>query len=585
MKHLGIPSTQSSISQRGPRGVGIALITFAALSFILAPSSVTFAAPLASARAQPIPRPWRLASKTVRVVGHTTGLFITRDGDEIAAYDVARGDKRWSARIAHLRAGPRGVAVDAHGIYALGRTSLFVIASKDGAILHTEALKDPREIMTRGGSIYIALGQGVLRYAAGGQKRLTKSTKFSGALRGADGDVVLLYRELDGKRHAIHGSPRRLTVVDLKQNKMLYEFRLLRDGAHRLVRIGGGRLSFLDYSQLHEGKNPRKLYFTKADYQEKKKLRDLSLKHHYADAKADHFFVHAIGQERLILIQTGEGATSSTLLYLDLAARRVRWKVTLAQKLGAPFLRKDRVWISAGGPTPKILAYALSTGKRLTALTLGSPALGRLHDAGPGRLLVRQANGLMVLKTDATPTSRPAILPSTSQPTVTASWRLYRDRLAGYTIKLPKTWRFDPKRIRHFGQRSFAVPFVRYETQKGRWRVVASLHLLVRPARGQKVDALWKAVLTQRRRRAKKATVIQVKRGNRQGNPQILGSYRFRNRFGEFETAKSLCLIAHGLAFEIRVRVRPTTGTRLDAEISKILDTLTLKPPKTKKVR
>ncbi len=515
---------------------------------------------------------WRLPSRTLQPADRVGERLFGRAGDEIVAIDIKTGKKLWGTRIGNLRPGARVVGADAKAVYALGETGLYVLALDSGAIMHTQALKRPRELMLASGSIYVALNRGVVRFASGGRKRLAKSKRFTGMLRGAAGRHVLLYRDLRGQRRPkgkLRGSPERLTVVDLKKNKKVYEFRLIRGGGHHVVRFTQDRLAFLDYSRQKTGKGEKKLFFTEVDYRANKKLRDLSLKHHYGAAIADVFHGRAVGDNGLILAQTGPGCgpkAPSKLLYLDLDEKTVRWTISRPAPLGVPLRRGGQVWASVGGATPRLLAVELDNGKVARELRLASPAASTLRRGVGDALLLRDAKGLVALSTTATAKVAPASKPTAH---TQKGWRRYRDTIAGYVIELPEAWRLNPKHVRHFGRGAFAVPFVRYEITGGRWRFLASIHVLVRPARGQTIDQLWRAVLAQRRARAGVVKVLDVTRKTRANVPHLDGRYSFKNRFHTTEIARSLCVVSHGVAFELRARVR-SKAKAVEAEISKI---------------
>jgi hypothetical protein len=551
---------------------------------------------LADAGGAPAVARWRLPSTSFVPAGRVGTRLFGRDGDELVAIDLSSGKKLWGTKIGNLRPapkvsalgrqGPRVVVADAKAVYALGETGLYVLALDSGAIMHTQALSKPRGLWLGRGSVYVALNRGVVRFAAGARKQLAASKRFSGQLLGAVGNNVVLYRDLrkqlgkkKKKKSKLRGSPERLTVVDLKRDKQVYEFRLLRGGGHRVVRFTKDRLSFLDYSRERAGKNRKKLFFTEVDYLKNKKLRDLSLKNHYGAPSADTFHARAVGSNGLILVQTGQrcgAAAPAKLLYLDLDKKTVRWTVSRPAPLGAPLRQGALVWVSVAGTAPTMLAVDLANGKATRELSLPEAATSAPRAGGEGALVLRDGKGIVALSTSAT--VAPASRPTQKTTPAPAGWRLYRDRLAGYVIALPKGWKLNPKHVRHFGSGAFAVPFVRYDVAAGRWRFVASIHVLVRPARAQNVDQLWKAVLAQRRARAGAVKVLEVKRQTRDGVVHIDGRYSFRNRFGSSETARSLCVVSHGVAFELRARMRPSRATTVAPQISKIFGRFHVRP-------
>ena len=519
---------------------------------------------------------WQIASAKLRIGAKVGALLIGRDGDELVAYEAASGKKRWGTRIGNLLPGPRTVAADKTGVYALGKTGLYVLAVDTGAIMHTESLRKPRSLLLRRGSLYVALRRGVVRFASGGEKRLGTSKKFSGELRGAHGQRVVLYRHLK-KRKGLKGSPQRITVVDLAADKKLYEFRLLRRGGHRVVSFDGARLAFLDYTRLLKGKNARKLFYTEADINKNKKLRDVSLKNHYGDGKADTFWARPVGDSGLLLAQSGKGASRTSLLYLDLAAKRVRWKVEQKAPLSPPLRRGKTVWLAVGGAAPQLLTIDLETGKVRARHNLPKATVAAPRPGAKGQLLLRDQTGLMAV------TPGRAAKPKTPGRTP-KGYRRYQDALAGYTIELPKAWTLNAKHVKHFGKDSFAVPFMRYHVDsKKRYFFMASVHVLVRPDRGQSAEQLWTAVLNQRRNRVGRVKVLGVERIERNGVQQVHGRYSFTNRYRRQESARSLCVVSHGLAFELRARFRPEFAAKINAQLDRIFANFKVRPDLRKK--
>lgn len=519
---------------------------------------------------------WTIARPTLEIAGVLGTQLFGRDGDELLALDLKSGKKRWSTRIGNLLSGPRTLAVDENGIYALGTTGLYVLAPSSGAIMHTEPLSKPREIVHIGKSLYVGTEKGVTRFASGGEKRLASSERFQGRVQGAEGNVVLLFRRLplEGKK----GSPQRLTAVDLKKGKKVYEFRLLPTGGHRVIGMGAGRLSFIDFSRNLSGKNPSKLFLTEVDYRKNKKLYDIALKHHYVDPKSDRFFVLPAGPGAVLLVQNGPLGATSSVLVLDLKKKQVRWQHKAKEPFGAPLIEGQRVWLAQGrGKARHLVAYGLVDGKeQARTAALSAPEVGAPRITGKA-LLLRTSAGVRCLQPGG---AVAASLPAAADPT--RGWRLYRDKLAGYTIKLPVAWKLNPRHVRHFGTDAFAVPFVRYEVKGDRWIFQASMHVLVRPSRGQSADEVWKAVLAQRGRRTP-VKVVGTQRRQRNGLAEVFGSYSFRNRYGAEETAQSLCVVSHGLAFELRARVRPAAAAQLASEVRQIFATFTVRPELRKK--
>jgi hypothetical protein len=505
-----------------------------------------------------------LDEPTLRPHALVDNLLLSRKGSDLVAhrlhYDARRGarlEAAWNARFGSLLSSKHALAVTPKHIYALSKTGLFIIDAQNGNVLHTRTIDGPRSVLAAGGHVYVSHQHGVSRFDASGKNLSSETKGISGVLRGADADLVLLSR--------MHKKKPRLTVLDLKTGKKKYDFRLLPKGDHRVAHFGDGRLSFIDFHAKTAKAGP-KLFFTEADYRKGKRLSDLSLAKHYADPAAQAFGLLQRAGKLYLSSPNTSAETISTVFALDIKSSKILWKRGSKKRFGQLVLFKSWLVTTLQGKSSRLIAHRLDSGKVVAKLTLDSKP--RLVLAGKNVLVVATEKGVRVFAA-----------PRPKAPAV--AWRAYEDRRAGYTIKFPRSWRLVARRVKHFGPQSFAVPFVKYRVDQGRWRFEGSVHVLVRPARGQTVDSLWRAVLEQRQRLTRAPVNVQKSSKTKLDNKHlaIVGVYSFRNRFGKVVQARSLCAVTDGLAIELRARAGPNAKTdQLWPEVMRVFDTFRLRP-------
>lgn len=471
-------------------------------------------------------------------------VVLLRQVDALAAHAPGDGRLLWTAKIAALVVGENTIALCGARIYALTATGLMIVDRDSGKVRSARAFEHPTAVLCTSSSVMVSHAKGVSRLDAAA-KHVENSAPTRGRLLAADGKRVILVRQLK-----ISGStsPKRLTVVDLGTKKVVYEFKLLRGGAHRLLRATGGILAILDYSTATTLKRG-KLYFTRADYRAGKKLSDVSLANHYPKGGVDGFEGVVLDDGRLFVASKGDASAEHMALLYQRKSNKIGWKRKLPAGAAALQRQGDVLWIALRSKGGELLALDLKDGHTRQRIALdGFPQQARVAPSGvlyaktPSSLWRITPVGLVVKgkgKSDR---------------------RLYRDTLAGYTFYLPHSWRLAAKRIRHYAKGSFSVPFVRYRQEGERWIFLASVHVLVRPAANQTVEALADSVLQQWRRRMGKAKLHKTRRWMRDGKTFLLNSYRFQNRYRREETSFSLCVVSHGFAFELRARTSAEGG-------------------------
>lgn len=495
-----------------------------------------------------------------QVVACDQQLALLRKGDTIEARALEDGRALWSTKIAALITGEHTFALCGKRAYVLTKTGLMVIDAESGKIDNVRAMAQPNGVRCTAAHVVVSHQKGLTRLDPRA-KHLDAFVATRGRLLAVDGHRAILFRKLHEKAPK---SPQRLVVVDMAARKEVYEFKLLRNGAHRLLRAEAGEISLLDYSRGQEGKP--KLYFTRTDHQQRKKLSDVSLAAHYPKGEVQGFDGVALADGRLFIVsQGGRGKEHVVLLYRR-QDNKILWKRSLPAGASDLLLHDDVLWIALQGEQAELVGLDAKDGHVRQRVTLDARPRGALL-VGGGGLVFSTAKSLWRL---APPSP-------TAPPTPKKDWRLYRDTLAGYTLSLPKSWRLVKERIRHFGKGRFSVPFVRYRQEGERWIFLGSLHVLVRPAAGQSVDALAQSVLQQWQRRMGSAKHLKTERFKRGDKSFLLASYAFKNRYQRQEQSRSLCVVSHGFAFELRARTSPQ-GEAIWPEIIEALKLFSPRP-------
>lgn len=515
---------------------------------------------------------WRVSTTGVWPPAISDGKLMLKVGDEIHAHALSNGKRAWTRKLEDLRFGTGVLAAGARYVYVLGNAQLYLLDPTDGKVARRRAMRAPASVLYRDGSVYVSAADGIHRLDHRAAKQLALAKGFEGELRGADGNHVVVFTRQ-------RGVPR-LVVVDLKRNKKAYGFKLLRAGWHRVLRVGGGRVVFIDYSQrTARGKNPRKLYYTEADFVRSKRIKDeeLSKKYPrtYPERRCDSFWVADAGKGSgvVFLANHGEPGSHSSISAYDPVHGRLLWSRSGALTSAGLLLHRGLLWTTVTRTGSKqsshVVAYSPDDGSELLELDLDGAATGTPVAAG-ARVLVRTRRSVYCLA-PASGTSSPAATASaaTARPATTArpaapssasggarpGWRLYRDKVAGYLLQTPESWQFDRARLVKMGGLRMSIPFSRMMTVLGRKVHAATLHVLTWEAAGRDVDGLWQSVYSQQTRAhgsVRVAKVVRVKDVGGSGAPGIKAIYSYREPSGNTIQLRSLCVVHHGVAIELR---------------------------------
>ena len=152
-------------------------------------------------------------------------------------------------------------------------------------------------------------------------------------------------------------------------------------------------------------------------------------------------------------------------------------------------------------------------------------------------------------------------------------WLGYRDRAIGFRIQLPRTWSLERKRIRRMGGSRAVVPFARQKEITARKFYLGTLQVLTWEAAGRDADGLWRSVYVQRKKLNPDVQVSRVHRVRNVGGKGLSGvvaSYNFSGPGGQQVTLRSLCVVSHGVAFEVRAWAGPIRPRRTWKDIGEI---------------
>ena len=397
------------------------------------------AASLAEAEAAPsavaIQQVWKVASRAEWPPVLVADTVILRSGNMLTAHALKDGASAWTARFRKLVNGPSVLAAGKDKIYAPGRRGVLLL-STEGKVLRTHKLKGASSLLFRGDSIFVSTRDAVLRLDAEGQKELGRAAIKGATVLGASGRYATVFSRQKQARGS-RLSPNLLQVLDLATGKRIYQFRLLPDGAHKVLAMDGRGLTFVDYTVAdRKGRNRRKLYFTEVNYRDNKKLRDLALSKQYASDRSDTIWV-SVGRRGEIYVAThgGPGHDANVVGY-DGIQRKTLWERLGTQpNLGvAPY--QGLLWsaIRDDNGVTKLVGLDPKNGKATIRLPLDGHAVKPPMEVG-GRLFVRTAKSLYCFESRPSPTGQtahlaaanaaaeeqPPALPATASPAATAT--------------------------------------------------------------------------------------------------------------------------------------------------------------------
>ncbi len=401
---------------------------------------------------------WKISTTSVWPPAVIDGKVVLKNGDSLEAHSLKDGRQLWKIKPGSLRYGAGVLAAGQRYVYVLGGRELYVVNPADGKVVKKKAIKRPSFVYSKGDSVYVVTRAGVSRLSGDGSKLISRAKGYTGEILGADGNYVVLYSQ--------DGGTKRLVVADLKGGKKSYEFKLLPNGWHRVVKVGGSRLVFLDYSQRQsDGSNPKKLYFTEADYVRSKKVKDQALHKRYpatySSAACDHFWAATDDSGIVFIANYGSPTQQSNLLAYDPGQDKLLWNRSGSVVSMGVLLHGGRLWsgVSDGEGNAYAVAYSPDDGSLLEKLPLDAPGTGAPVAAGR-RILVRSRNAIHCFAAGA---SKPLVLKGAALPSK-KDWRMYRDRTTNYLIRTPKTWEFQREKLVKMGGLRMSIPFVRKET-------------------------------------------------------------------------------------------------------------------------
>ena len=604
-----------------------------ALALLCAASTL---APPASARAEApdgeFSQKWKIASRAAWPPVPMGSAVVLKSGNTLVAHAMADGKTTWTAKFKKLTRGGAVLAGAKGVIYVLGRRGVILISS-EGKVIRTYKVRGATSMLQADDSIYVATKNKVLRLDAAGQKELG-SVKLKGArILGASGRYATVYtRQKQAKGSRL--SPNLLQVLDLATGKVIYQFRLLPDGSHSVVKMDAEQLTFVDYTVAdRKGNNRKKLYFTTVNYRENKKLRDLSLSKLYASAKSDTIWI-ALGNDRQIFVAThgGNGHEANVAAYLP-DQRKTLWERLGTQPNRGLTPYMGLLWsvIRDDKGNTKLTGLHPLTGKAVARFPLDGSAIDPPAQAA-GHLLVRTTKSIycfggkvkeMVLvagnpspaaakpaKSPAPTTpapetvDEPAALPlatpapaadveqppplpteARTTPAVAAAksgYRTHRDSQLGFSVQTPEAWFVDETRRRRMGGPRAVTPFARVKKMPGRRFFLGTVQVLTWEASGRDASGLWRSIYVQRRQLSpdmRVQQVHQIKNVGGTGLPGVVARYSFSGPGGQPVKLRSLCVVSNGVAYELRAWAGPMRPKRTWREIEEIFSSFKVFKP------
>lgn len=433
-------------------------------------------------------------------------------------------------------------------------------------LLRKITLKKSDYVLTTKTHLYIKRNKKLFRYGLSlNKKEISRDKKWKGRLLAANDNLVVL--QIDKNT---------LRAFDFNSGKKHAEFRLIDKGSQIYFKANGSELSFLDYRiDPNRAHDKHRIFFAKWNFKEDKKTSEGRFFNIFKGKSIAIKSAHLLNQCYLVVEALID--KKKTLLFLDaqegryLFSKNVRIFSFLSFFNNTFYLIEQNKEIADSHYQPEFFlkTYQLD-GKQLKTIELQANPIAPVFKSKHKMLIA--LNKTLYLLNDSLAVSAP-IKEKKEDLSFAKDWKEYQDGLAGYQIYLPAAWKLNSKQIRHYGKNTFSVPFTLYLKKEGQWHFRSSLHILVRPANGQTIEQLLQDVIKQRKKKNGHVEVLsktKVKVGQHLG---LSATYKFRNIHGVDERAKSLCVMSHGLAFEIRVRIRPEEFSALEKEIDYIFKT------------
>jgi len=522
-----------------------------------------------AAAGEPFQESWKVAAPDAQPLKVIHDRVIIKNKAALAAYSLDTGALLWRKALPRARFGKGKISVGDHFIYLLTRQGLHLYDPLNGRKVRFVKISRPSSLLFRTASIYVSGQAGITRMDESAQKRLGRAKKVRGTIRGADGQYVAVYVEQPEARSRKSKARRpskkiikRLEVLDLNSGKRTYTFKLLPSGDHQVLSMGHKRLVFLDYSRIDdEGNNSQKLYYTKADYVLSKKLQDLSFSHMYLAPRSDIFQATAGPGQQVFIVNHGVPGTPSWLMAHDLGRDKTLWTRKGVVASTGVLHHGQRLWTSATKKdwSSRLVVYDAKDGSTVYSQPLDAPAVGT--PMGKDKRVLVQTDKTIYCFQPAAPKPVTTAAPkpvTTATPTPapeTAQWWTHTDRLSGFTLGLPRTWQLDQQRVMKLGGVRSVIPFARLKKGTGSKGYLGSVQVLTYEAAGRTAEALWRSVLAQRKSLSPGVRVISLSRVYDIGGSGLSGIralYRFRAKQGYWVRLTSLCVISHGVAFELR---------------------------------
>lgn len=319
--------------------------------------------------------------------------LVLRQGSGLQAHELATGKLLWKRKLSGLLTGQAALDGGDGRVYALDSQGLVVLDAADGKVLKRHKLRGAASVRYRAGYLIVATRGGLVRLDTEGDKVLSEVKGLSGTIEGVSGRHVLLTRLLPdpaAKGKARAARLKQLQVIDLEQGSSIYEFKLLPEGGHRVLAFDSTRVIFMDYTKRDKkGKNNKKIYYTEINYQQKKKIRDLSLSHKYVAPESDQVWATLDRGGILYVANHGAPGQASTLFAYDPATRRILWE-RAGEVATVGLLHFDQsLFAVTTGEKGKSQLWVTSPrdGATLFAVVLDAPGLGPLL-AAHGRLVL-----------------------------------------------------------------------------------------------------------------------------------------------------------------------------------------------------
>lgn len=550
--------------------------------FLVAALALLAGAGLARAGDEPYTTAWKIASAGVWPPALAHDLVVLKSGNTVAAHRVGSGEQAWKTTLPNLRYGTGVLAAQDKFVYVLAASGMHVLDAATGKPLRLRGMEGAISVLARDDSVYLAGTEGLVRATADGRKTLGRAKGITGELRDAYDKYVSVFTNTQSGPARERG--KRLEVVDLSTGKRVYRFKLITEGDHRVIGMDRDKVVFIDHTRRAGGTGPnkRKLYYTETDYVNARKLRDVNLSGNYGEAAADTFWVAAGPAGQVFAAGHGEPGVASTLLAYDPVAGRLLWSKSGEVASMGILLHRGQLWtgVTAKDGGSRVVVYRPDDGRALREYALDAPGAGKPVAVGD-RVLVRTRDSVycfapgVAAETSPGPAAKDgdpgrngddAVSPAGGDDVKVATlgvpapiagrpgWTRLSDSGLGFSVDLPPGWILERDKVLRMGGVRMVIPLMRKGKGRRGDRYVGAVQVLTWEDAGRDADGLWRSVYAQRKRLNPRVKVVSVNRvGNVGGSGQggIRAVYRFGAGRRQTEL-RSLCVVSHGVAFELR---------------------------------